>query len=51
MSEEDGYDNWTRDEIYSEIVLLIRRLTIRNSQPLTPIIEEIVNYCNERGIH
>jgi hypothetical protein len=45
------YENWTNDEIYDEIVMLIRKLTIKNSQPLSPIIETICQKSNERGIH
>ena len=44
------YEAWSNEKIYSQIVMLVRVLTVKNSSPLSPIIEQIVEASHRRGI-
>lgn len=46
-----NYRNWSNDNIYSQIVMLIKVLTINNKISLQPIIDSIIKESNIRGIH
>ena len=45
------YEKWTNDEIYDQIIILVKNLTIKNKQSLAPIIETICRKSDENGIH
>ena len=44
------YRHFSENKLYDQIIMLIQLLTIKNSSPLQPILDELKNRANIQGI-